>query len=147
MARPKMEMQTKEQGFEIVCQMIEKGLSLNTILNADDKPISRTVFYELLNLEAKFNERYARAREIFADSVFEEILDIADESNADLELVDGKIVINGEAVQRSRLKIDARKWMLSKLNPKKYGDKLEVDGKFSGNIVLQVPSEGDGLGE
>lgn len=147
MARPKMEMQTKEQGFEIVCQMIEKGLSLNTILNSPDKPISRTVFYELLNLDAKFNERYARAREIFADSVFEEILDIADNSNADLELVDGKIVINGEAVQRSRLKIDARKWMLSKLNPKKYGDKLEVDGKFSGNIVLQVPAEGDGLGE
>lgn len=142
-----MEMQTKEQGFEIVCQMIEKGLSLNTILNSPDKPISRTVFYELLNLDAKFNERYARAREIFADSVFEEILDIADESNADLELVDGKIVINGEAVQRSRLKIDARKWMLSKLNPKKYGDKLEVDGKFSGNIVLQVPTESDGLGE
>lgn len=142
-----MEMQTKEQGFEIVCQMIEKGLSLNTILNSPDKPISRTVFYELLNLDAKFNERYARAREIFADSVFEEILDIADNSNADLELVDGKIVINGEAVQRSRLKIDARKWMLSKLNPKKYGDKLEVDGKFSGNIVLQVPAEGDGLGE
>ena len=56
--------------------------------------------------------------------MFEEILEIADENNADAYVVDGETKIDGNTVQRSKLKIDARKWMLGKMQPTKYGDKV-----------------------
>lgn len=50
-------------------------------------------------------------------------------------------------IQRARELAHHYRWMASKRNPKRYGDKLDVDAKVSGNIVLQMPSEADGLGE
>jgi hypothetical protein len=46
------------------------------------------------------------------------------------------LVLNGEHVQRSRLRLDARKWALSKMAPKKYGDKLELGGTGEGGALL-----------
>lgn len=50
-------------------------------------------------------------------------------------------------IQRARELAHHYRWMASKRNPKRYGDKLDVDAKVSGNIVIQMPSEADGLGE
>lgn len=116
----------KNKAFELVCVEIEKGRSLRKILKGDDAPISSTVFYELLKDKAK-NERYARACEVRADEIFDEIIEIADESNADIIIREGMPIVVGEAVQRSKLKVDARKWVLAKMQPKKYGDKLDID--------------------
>ena len=60
------------------------------------------------------------------------MLDIVDDSSQDkvIDELDDEIKIektNHEAIQRSRLRYDARKWLISKLHPKKYGDKIEVD--------------------
>lgn len=50
-------------------------------------------------------------------------------------------------IQRARELAHHYRWMASKRNPKRYGDKLDIESKVSGNIVIQMPSEADGLGE
>jgi hypothetical protein len=73
---------------------------------------------------------YARAKEQQADLLAEEIIEIADDSSKDLQGYDdyNNPIENKEFVNRSKLRVDARKWVASKLKPKKYGDKLELDG-------------------
>jgi hypothetical protein len=95
-----------------------------------------------------YSNQYARAKEDQADYLAEEILEIADDSSGDTDYTEtGKIVMNAEFVARSRLKVDARKWIAAKLKPKKYGDKVDVttDGKSINAPVIQVlPPKIDG---
>ena len=67
-----------------------------------------------------FASQYARATGLRTDVIFDEIEDIADG--------DGDVA-------RDRLRIDARKWSLSKMQPKKYGDRLEIDGEVATTVV------------
>ena len=83
-----------------------------------------------------------------AEEVFEEILDIADDGTNDWMERNGKdgetgdTVLNGEHVQRSRLRIDARKWALSKMIPKKYGDKIDTSGNHTFNVTIDKDDAG-----
>nr|WP_241430770.1 hypothetical protein [Tatumella saanichensis] len=73
-----------------------------------------------------FRNQYARAREVQADVLAEEIIEIADDSSGDVIVdEDGREQTNHERVARSRLRVDARKWYASKLAPKKYGDRIQ----------------------
>jgi hypothetical protein len=75
---------------------------------------------------------YTRARELRSDRIFEDILAIADKANNDTyKDADGVERVNREVVDRAKIQIDARKWMLGKMQPKKYGDKMDItsDGK------------------
>ena len=75
---------------------------------------------------------YTRARELQADRHFEDILAIADDATSDhITGADGVERINNEAVSRSKLRVETRKWVAGKMNSKKYGDKLDVDAKVS----------------
>ena len=66
---------------------------------------------------------YTRAREVQAEIMAEEIIAIADDSAGDITIdEDGREIVNHEAIQRSRLRVDARKWVAAKLLPRKYGD-------------------------
>jgi hypothetical protein len=104
---------------------------LADICEDDWLPSARTV-YRRLKDDEPFRQRYAHAREMQADTIFDEILQIADDARNDwMErkgAEDKGWTENGEHIQRSRLRIDARKWMAGKLRPKVYGDKLEVSG-------------------
>lgn len=77
----------------------------------------------------------------------DEIIDIADASEGDVIVdEDGRRLIDNEAVQRARLRVDSRKWLLSKLVPKKYGDKIDlsVSGSLTGIIeTLPIASRGE----
>jgi hypothetical protein len=78
-------------------------------------------------LPLTLSDHYARAREAGLERLAEEILEIADDSSHDTKVDErGNERCDNEWVQRSRLKVDARKWLLSKLLPKKYGDKVDV---------------------
>lgn len=96
-------------------------------------PAQSTIFRWLADERyAAFREQYARAREAQADALFDEMLDIADDGTNDWmerKRADGSTeeVINAEHIQRSKLRIDARKWMAGKLRPKVYGEKIDVD--------------------
>ena len=85
-----------------------------------------TTIYKWLRDNEQFAKDYARAKEEQADFLAEEMLEIADDDSLDVGFTDeGKPFVKGENIQRARLRIDTRKWIASKLKPKKYGDKIE----------------------
>jgi hypothetical protein len=112
-----------------ICERIADGESLRQIIADEGMPASSTVF-KWLNEDAQFSEQYARAREAQADALFDDLLGIADDGSNDWmerKNADGQNIgwqENGEALRRSALRIDARKWMIAKLQPKKYGEKV-----------------------
>lgn len=119
--------QFSEEVFDAICERIADGESLRTICDSDDMPNKASVF-RWLSGDQKLSDQYTRAREAQADSFFEDCLDIADDASRDfVEDGEGGKRLNSEHVQRSRLRIDTRKWMAGKMRPKKYGDKLEVE--------------------
>lgn len=125
---------------DAICERISDGQSLREICLANDMPNKATVFRWLADERyAPFRDQYARAREAQADSLFDEMLDIADDGTNDwVERTrdDGSTyeALNGEHIQRSKVRIDTRKWMAAKLRPKVYGDKIDLtstDGTMS----------------
>lgn len=112
-----------------ICALLAEGRSLRTVCRDPKMPGASTVFAWLRKYE-DFQQQYARAKEEAADALVEEILDIADDGTNDwMKLnIKGREVttLNKEHVQRSRLRIDTRKWIASKLKPKKYGEKLDL---------------------
>lgn len=121
----------KQEKFDLIIKDIEvHGKSLRQSLEGF---LSSSTFYEWIEQDEEKAKRYARACSIRADVIFDEILEIADSSNADLtfDVETQSLKVDGEAIQRSRVKIDARKWVLGKLDPKKYGEKSEVKQDIS----------------
>ena len=122
---------------DAICERIADGQSLRTICADEGMPSTSTVCKWLAE-QPSFSEQYARARELQADALFDEILEIADDGsndwmerkNADDQSIGWRE--NGEALRRSQLRVDARKWMAGKLQAKKYGDKIDVN--HSGSI-------------
>lgn len=90
-----------------------------------------------------FREQYARAREAQADTLADEILDIADDATNDFMMTEQGLKYDGDSVQRSRLRVDSRKWLAGKLRPKKYGDKIETEhtGGQTFTVVTGVPRD------
>src|SRR5450432_2645923 len=99
-----------------ICARIVSGESVRNIVKDDNMPSSSTIFRWLLDeTKKKFWEQYDKARNIQAELMFEELLEIADDGTNDWmekENKDGSTyyVINGEAMGRSRLRVDVRKW-------------------------------------
>jgi hypothetical protein len=83
--------------------------------------------------DAALANRYARAREELIELMAQDLLEIAD---APVGSTDSGST-DGGAVQKQKLQIDTRKWLLSKLAPKKYGEKLEVSGDAANPIAIQ----------
>jgi hypothetical protein len=127
--------------FDSICEQIAEGKSLREICKADDMPNTVTVF-RWLSRSAELSNQYARAREAQADAIFDEILEIADNANNDWMERNGEdegYSLNGENIQRARLRVDARKWMAGKLRPKVYGDKLDLN--HTGAITVTLPPD------
>lgn len=129
----------KSVAVKEILERITKGESLRSILPFKERPEHLPVistFMLWVSKDKKLSEQYARAMSVRADLIFEEILEIADDSSEDTITVDkrndkGEItssydIENKEWVNRSKLRVDARKWMLGKMAPKKYGDKVDV---------------------
>lgn len=131
---------------DTICNRIANGESLRRICLEEGMPEARTVHYWLIKEEHKnFFQQYARARDVQAEVMFEELLEIADGS--DKVVKSGAEKKSGAYSQNQRLKVDTRKWYLSKVLPKKFGDKLDLttDGKelpapiFDINKVIATP--------
>lgn len=109
-----------------ICFRLTQGQSLRSIAKADDMP-PRSVIHRWLLLHPEFADQYTRAKEVQADEMFDEILDIADSKQGDVTTDEfGNEKPNNEYIQRSRLRVDTRKWYLSKVLPKKYGERIET---------------------
>jgi len=105
-----------------ICRRMENGESLRQICATPGMP-GRTTVMRWLEAEPEFQKSYARARERLVEYWADEIVEIAD--GAEQDFVDGKV--NHEAINRSRLRVDARKWLMSKLAPRKYGDRVTTE--------------------
>jgi hypothetical protein len=126
LGRPtKLTPQLKEE----ICERIAYGESLAGILKSDPKFPTYPVIMGALKADEEFLKMYARAREDQADYLADEILEIADTADAK----------NSQAV---RVRVDARKWIASKLRPRKYGDRIhnEVSGPDGGPIAIPTPT-------
>ena len=114
-----------QQMADAICAELADGRSLRDICSSTEMPDKATVFRWLAK-DAQFRDQYARAREAQAEHWADEILEIADDgSNDTYEDDNGNTRTDQEVVARSRLRVDSRKWLMSKLAPKKYGDKVE----------------------
>lgn len=110
---------------DTICERLEDGESLRSICIDEGMP-ARSTIYKWAEDIPEFSVQYAHAREEQAHKLFYEVISIADDGSKDTKTVDGLDVIDHEAIQRSRLRVDARKWAVSKILPKVYGEKQEV---------------------
>ena len=113
--------------------IIEIAENSSSLINAIQGKMSTATFYVLLQDEEKL-KKYARATEIRSDKMAEDILTISDNISGDVIIIGEKKFIDHAVVQRDRLRVDARKWLLSKMHPKKYGEKIDMT---SGNEPLK----------
>lgn len=122
---------------ELICLRLAEGDSLRTICRDEDMPSKQAVLRWLAKHE-EFRAQYARAKHEGAEALAEELFDIADDASNDwMERLDAEgqgigWQLNGDHVRRSQLRIDVRKWYLSKIMPKKYGDKQQLE--HSGHV-------------
>ena len=108
----------------ICVELSENVVSLASICRRPEMPGYSTIC-QWLDRYPDFAEKYARARDRQADVIAEQTLEIADDMSRDVKLdEDGRPSVDHEHIARSRLRVDTRKWIASKLKPKKYGDKL-----------------------
>ena len=128
------EQQYTQEHFDKIWEEMAKGRSLKSICKDEGMPTERTVMRRIAS-DDTIRQQYVCAQEQRADHIFEEILEIADYSAKDVNIVDGMELVNHEAIQRDRLRVDARKWVLGKMSPKKYGDKTAVDVTSGGDKI------------
>ncbi len=121
----------------IICDRLSEGESVRRICKDEDMPTASTIHQWNLEDKEGFSKQYAYAREMQAQHMFDEILEISDNSDGIVAAGDDKKA--SAFSQNQRLKVDTRKWYLSKVLPKVYGDKVDVtsDGKaIKGNNIL-----------
>lgn len=132
-----------DQIADAICARLSGGESLLGICADPGMPARATVL-RWLGIHDYFRDKYALAREIQADAIFDDILNIADDGTNDWMAKNDPenpgYAYNGEAVRRSQMRIDARKWMAGKLRPKKYGERIvqEVTGADGAPLVPET---------
>lgn len=111
-----------------ICRRLIGGESLRKICSDDQLPSARTVF-DWLSANVEFREKYTRAKELQVEGMLDEILEIADDVT--------------ECPKSRSVRIAARQWLVTKLMPKKYGDR--VDLAHSGEVAVRVVIGGSTL--
>lgn len=136
-----------------ICDMVvDDKISFNKAVS--NSGISLVTFYNWISKSTELQTLYNYAREIRSDVLFEEIIEIADttEEGTIIETDDSGRTKEkkGDMTQHRRLKIDSRKWVVSKMSPKKYGDKLDLsssDGSMSPKNTIVTTLTPDQLKE
>ena len=112
---------------DICLDVIENSISFNQAVK--NSPISRMTFYTWISNFPELDRLYNYARSIRSDVLFEEIIEIADTTEEGTKTKfskkNGIETESGDMTDHRRLKIDARKWVVSKMQPKKYGNSPE----------------------
>jgi hypothetical protein len=130
--RTKPGSEDRAQISALVLKGMRSGLSAFKACQAAGVP--QSTFNRWVDADAKLAEDYARAREDLIERMAQEVLELSD-SDVGL-LPDGKK--DWAAIQKHKLQVDTRKWLLSKLAPKKYGDKIEVSGDPANPLVQRI---------
>lgn len=141
---------TQEKADEI-CELIVSGFSLKAICALEGFPSITTVL-RWVEANDDFRRQYARSQSLKMEHLAEELMEISDDGSNDYmeqRRKNGEVFIghNQDHIQRSRLRVDTRKWLMSKLAPKKYSEKVVLSGdedspiKHEHNIDLRALTE------
>lgn len=124
---------TEAQGEFVLTMMAEQGAPLRRACKAAG--CSKTSFWRWKDETPERKERYARAREAQIECWADETLEIADDNTRDVyETEDGLKIVNTDVIARARLRVDTRKWLLSKLARNTYGE--NINHNHSGHISV-----------
>lgn len=126
---------------EEICLRLVKGETLSKICKDDHMPNFSVVMDWIKDPnKKKFSNDYAKARLAQANHFFDQLIDIADDASNDWIETSKGLQFNKEAAMRSRLRVDTRKWYISKVLPKVYGDKVDVttNGKDLPTPILSL---------
>jgi hypothetical protein len=123
-----------------ICARLAAGETLRAVCRDEDMPSHATVI-AWAKVEP-FSDQYAKAREAGYRVMADEILEIADDgANDTYQDEEGNTRTNIDVLGRSRLRVDTRKWLLSKALPKIYGDKIAHVGGEDGDSPIRVITE------
>lgn len=125
-----------ERDKDAICQSVLQGMrdGLSAFKSCQAAGVPQSTFNRWVDADAKLAEDYARAREDLIERMANEVLELADSEVP--ETGDGKR--DWQAIQQRKLQVDSRKWLLSKLAPKKYGDRLELAGDKENPLQVQT---------
>jgi len=125
--------------FDAICnEVATSSLGLSQICKQNGTS-SRT-FYKWVQDDESLMHKYVRAREEQADYLADEIIKLSDDKTGDMQEGEYGKVGNAANIQRSRLQVEARKWVAAKLKPKKYGDRVELENTGELKIVANFGS-------
>ena len=127
-----------------ICAQIALGYSLRTICKEESMPCVATIF-GWLKTNKEFLDQYVKAKEEQADTLAEEIQDIADQMPMEKTDGNGNTSFDSAYIQWMRLRVDARKWVAAKLKPRKYGDRVELAGDKDNPLKIEAAIEAKGL--
>ena len=125
----------KQTKFDAICDIIISGKSLRTALSK--VKLSSQTFFVWIREDEIMSKQYAQATAERAELMFEDMLDIADQAPKLTNTKFGTTVDTGD-IQHKRVKIDTRKWALSKMNPKKYGNTPDGSDESDNEITITI---------
>jgi hypothetical protein len=136
---------------DAICEQLIDGESLRSICKRNGMPVVSTVC-KWLNQQPEFAKQYARARELQADTLADEILHISNTPKKGKQRTTkptGVEVTERDMIEHRRLQVDARKWYASKLAPRKYGEfvKAEVTATLSLAQIIEAAGKEEGKEE
>lgn len=128
-----------DEVMDTLCAHMAAGYTLKQCCRLDGMPTHAAIIQAARRDPDGIGKKYREAREHLMAYWAEELIDIADDASNDWMERENGPAVNAEAINRSRLRIDARKWLLSKLRPGEYGDKTTVE--HTGGIDVRMSDE------
>ena len=125
---------------EILSAIATTPKSLKSICEDIESAPTAKTFWKWMETDEDLRERYARAKSAQLEVLADQLVDLADQDRVCEKVTikaDGsREVVILDQVERTRVQIDTRKWLLAKLNPKKYGDKIQQE--HSGEVGIKT---------
>lgn len=132
-----------EKAQRIVDEIADTGRSLRSV--CAEIEVKPSTFLRWVSEDEGLAEQYTRAMQVRADTHFSEIVEISDKQEiGTVETAKewGTEIKTADMVEHRRLRIDARKWVIARMNPRKYGDKLELAGDKDAPLTVVVKAYG-----
>lgn len=130
---------TQEMG-DYICELVSStGYGLLKLTQLHPELPDKMTINRWRHRVPEFRAQYAQAKIEQADILAEECLEIADDDSKDVKFdKDGNELCNTEFIARSRLRVDTRKWLASKLLPRQYGQKVDEDANADKKSLIEA---------
>jgi len=130
--------QEKTEIVNEICESVSNGITTRNAILKNKIPFK--TFYQWIDDDEAKGKQYTRATELRAELMADELMTIADSTADDIILDErGNEITNHNVIQRDKLRIDTRKWLMSKMMPKKYGENKSLDLTTLGEKITQPP--------